>query len=126
MPTRNVVLTVHQEKLITKLVESGCYQNASEVLRASLRLMERREAVAARLAAFCDAACVGFAGLNRGEFKEYVDSEAVENYLNALSRKAINHIETSPSAVSYQPLFDEARGVMLDKTSVRFAVKTPK
>jgi antitoxin ParD1/3/4 len=33
MPTRNVVLTKHQEKLIEILVDSGRYQNASEVLR---------------------------------------------------------------------------------------------
>jgi antitoxin ParD1/3/4 len=43
MPTRNVVLTEHQESFIGKLVGSGRYRNASEVLRESLRLMERRE-----------------------------------------------------------------------------------
>ncbi len=43
MPTRNVVLTDHQESLISDLVGSGRYMNASEVLRESLRLMERRE-----------------------------------------------------------------------------------
>lgn len=44
MPTRNVVLTDHHEDLIARLVESGRYKNASEVMRESLRLMERREA----------------------------------------------------------------------------------
>ena len=43
MPTRNVVLTEHQEAFIGQLVGSGRYRNASEVLRESLRLMERRE-----------------------------------------------------------------------------------
>ncbi len=33
MPTRNVVLTERQEKLIEALVQAGRYQNASEVLR---------------------------------------------------------------------------------------------
>jgi len=42
MPTRNVVLTEHQE-FISQLVGSGRYRNTSEVLRESLRLMERRE-----------------------------------------------------------------------------------
>ena len=37
MPTRNVVLTKRQEKLIETLVGSGRYQNASEVLRDGLR-----------------------------------------------------------------------------------------
>ena len=44
MPTRNVVLTDHHENLIARLVESGRYKNASEVMRESLRLMEWREA----------------------------------------------------------------------------------
>ena len=47
MPTRNVVLTEHQEAFIGKLVGSGRYRNASEVLRESLRLMERRESLEA-------------------------------------------------------------------------------
>ena len=47
MPTRNVVLTEHQEAFIGDLVRSGRYSNASEVLRESLRLMERRESLEA-------------------------------------------------------------------------------
>lgn len=43
VPTRNVVLTDHQAELIEQLVASGQYQNASEVLRDGLRLIERRE-----------------------------------------------------------------------------------
>ena len=44
MPTRNVVLTDRQEKLVDELVGSGRYQNASEVLREGLRLVEQRVA----------------------------------------------------------------------------------
>ena len=40
MPTRNVVLTDHQAHLVEKLVSTGRYQNASEVLREGLRLIE--------------------------------------------------------------------------------------
>ncbi|MBK1700984.1 hypothetical protein CKO22_08615 [Thiococcus pfennigii] len=47
MPTRNVVLTEHQEALIGDLARSGRYRNASEVLRESLRLMERGESLEA-------------------------------------------------------------------------------
>lgn len=43
MPTRNVVLTDHQSAFIDEMVASGRYQNASEVLRAGLRLIEREE-----------------------------------------------------------------------------------
>ena len=41
MPTRNIVLTDHQAALVERLVSSGRYQNASEVLRQGLRLLER-------------------------------------------------------------------------------------
>ena len=41
MPTRNVVLTVHQADMVERLVASGRYQNASEVLRDGLRLGSR-------------------------------------------------------------------------------------
>jgi putative addiction module CopG family antidote len=38
--TRNVVLTPQQSALVDGLVASGRFQNASEVLRAGLRLLE--------------------------------------------------------------------------------------
>lgn len=44
MGTRNVVLTDTQSNLVDQLVASGRYQNASEALRAGLRLLEREEA----------------------------------------------------------------------------------
>lgn len=47
MPTRNVVLTDHHEAFIHRLVGTGRYQNASEVMRDALRSLERREAAAA-------------------------------------------------------------------------------
>lgn len=43
MATRNIVLTDHQEQLVGTLVKAGRYQNASEVLRDGLRLVEEKE-----------------------------------------------------------------------------------
>lgn len=43
MATRNVVLTEAQSAMIDRLVASGRFQNASEALRAGLRLLEREE-----------------------------------------------------------------------------------
>ena len=43
-PTRNVVLTDYEAGLVERLVSSGRYQNASEVLREGLRLAEDQEA----------------------------------------------------------------------------------
>ena len=62
MPTRNVVLTERQEALLEALVKSGRYQNASEVLRDGLRLVEQREAEdAGKLKALRAAARAGLA-----------------------------------------------------------------
>lgn len=67
MPTRNVVLTDHREE-----VKSGRYQNASEVLREGLRLIEMREArEAAKLEALRAAAQVGFAAGRLPDFDSF-------------------------------------------------------
>ena len=72
MPTRNVVLTDHQTSLIEHLVTSGRYQNASEVLREGLRLVEKREAEDAyRLEALRVAAQVGLADIAAGRYKTF-------------------------------------------------------
>jgi antitoxin ParD1/3/4 len=91
MPTRNVVLTDRQEDLIETLVESGRYQNASEVLRDGLRLVEQREAEdASKLRALRKAARVGVDALNRGEFKEFERIEDLREYLANLSQKIVS------------------------------------
>lgn len=43
MATRNIVLTEAQSELVDRLVATGRFQNASEALRAGLRLLEREE-----------------------------------------------------------------------------------
>jgi antitoxin ParD1/3/4 len=64
MPTRNVVLTERHETLIEALIQSGRYQNASEVMREGLRLVESREVgEASKLAALRDAAMTGLASI---------------------------------------------------------------
>ena len=43
MPTRNVNLTDELDSFVLTRVESGRYENASEVVRAALRTLEREE-----------------------------------------------------------------------------------
>ena len=43
MPTRNVNLTDELDSFVLAKVESGRYENASEVVRAALRVLEREE-----------------------------------------------------------------------------------
>jgi len=67
MATRNVVLTDTQSDLVDRLVGSGRYQNASEALRAGLRLLEREEA---ELGDLRDRLSVGLEQVRRGELAE--------------------------------------------------------
>lgn len=43
MPTRNVNLTDDLDSFVLAKIESGRYENASEVVRAALRTLEREE-----------------------------------------------------------------------------------
>lgn len=43
MPTRNINLTDHFDRFVEASIASGRYQNASEVVRAALRLLEQQE-----------------------------------------------------------------------------------
>ena len=71
MPTRNVVLTDSQTHLIDQLIADGRCQNASEALRAGLRLPEREEAemgaLRTRLAGGLAQACAGSLADGTGE-----------------------------------------------------------
>jgi antitoxin ParD1/3/4 len=90
VPTRNVVLTEHLEAVIEKLVKSGRYQNASEVLREGLRLIERREAREdARLNALREAAGVGFADLDRGRFVDFDSFDDLEDHLTRVTEDVL-------------------------------------
>ena len=76
MPTRNVVLSEHQQQLVETLVQSGRYQNASEVLREGLRLIEERERLEnAKLKALKQAARQGWADVSAGRYADVADDE---------------------------------------------------
>lgn len=82
MPTRNVVLTDHQAELVERLVASGRYQNASEVLREGLRLIEARDAnEKARREALLAAVQVGIDDIEAGRYRDFESFEDMERYL---------------------------------------------
>ena len=90
MPTRNVVLTEHQASFVEQLVSSGRYQNASEVLREGLRMIERRETEeATRLAALRQAAQTGIADIDAGRYQTFATPDALGQHL---ARQAIDAI----------------------------------
>ena len=80
MVTRNVVLTDAQEALVQGLVARGRFQNASEALRAGLRLLEEEEAgtadIRARLAE----------GLRQADAGELAEGGAGEVIARAFAR----------------------------------------
>ena len=89
MPTRNVVLTNHHASLVERLVSSGRYRTASEVLRDGLRLIEQREADnAARLEALRSAIGSGVADIEQGRFTTLDSHEAIRSHLTAVAAKA--------------------------------------
>lgn len=91
MPTRNVVLTDRQAEMVDHLVETGRYQNASEVLREGLRLVEREAAQdKARLKALRDAAKVGIEDIEAGRFSSFRSEEALGRHLEELAEAVLN------------------------------------
>jgi antitoxin ParD1/3/4 len=90
MPTRNVVLTDHQAALVERLVESGRYQNASEVLREGLRLVERREAEdEAKLRALRAAVQVGIDDMEAGRYTTLETPEQIDEHISRLTERAL-------------------------------------
>jgi len=89
MPTRNVVLSDHQQAFVEKLVESGYYQNASEVLREGLRLIEQRERLeAARLEALRRAADKGWADIADGRYAD-ISGDRIDAFISELGQQAV-------------------------------------
>ena len=82
MASRNVVLTDRQDKLVNRLVKAGNYQNASEVLREGLRLLESRAAEdAARLAGLRAAAEIGVGDIDAGRFADFDSRKKLAGHL---------------------------------------------
>jgi len=95
MPTRNVVLSEHQQQLVEALVQSGRYQNASEVLRDGLRLVEERERHEdAKLKALKQAARQGWADVSARRYADVADDQ-LEDFVGQLGRRAARAAKTA-------------------------------
>ena len=85
MPTRNIVLTDHQAAFVNRLVESGRYQNASEALRAGLRLLEREEN---EIKALRNQLSTGLAQARAGDLADGSGEDAIRRVFAAARGKA--------------------------------------
>ena len=88
MPTKNLVLTSHQATFVERLVRSGRYHNASEVLSDGLRLVEQREAEdASRLVALRGAIQVGDDDFAQGAFRQFDTPDVLGEHLANVAAK---------------------------------------
>ncbi len=95
MPTRNVVLSERQQQLVETLVQSGRYQNASEVLREGLRLIDQRERLeGAKLKALREAARHGWTDVSAGRYADVAD-DRLEDFVGQLGRRAAQPAKTA-------------------------------
>jgi antitoxin ParD1/3/4 len=84
MPTKNVNLSERQDRFIRQTVKGGQYRNASEVVRAGLRLLEQQQAEARlKLVRLTRLATDAFDAIDRGEHVT-VAVEEVDAFLDAL------------------------------------------
>jgi antitoxin ParD1/3/4 len=85
MPTRNISLTSEQDAFVSKVVDGGEYQNASEAIRDALRvLQQRRKEDALKLKTLRAQLAVGVAELDRGDFTD-VEEADLRSYLKGLT-----------------------------------------
>ena len=95
MPTRNIVLSARQHELVDALVLSGRYQNASEVLREGLRLIEERERLeVAKLKALRQAARQGWADVSAGRYTD-VEDDQLDDFVGQLGLHAARQAKTA-------------------------------
>ena len=97
MPTRNVNLTDHYNQFVESLIGSGRYKNASEVMRAGLRLLEREaKEDEEKLAALRALAAEGFDALDRGEGTTLEGERQVADFIKEIGERAVKRTARRP------------------------------
>jgi antitoxin ParD1/3/4 len=94
MPTKNINLTDHYAEFVEHLVDSGRYKNASEVLRAGLRLLEQRTTEEhEKLALLRNFASAGFHQIDQGQGIEFPDERRLATHIAKLGRRAATRVD---------------------------------
>lgn len=89
MPTRNINLTEHLDHFVESEVTSGRYGNASEVVRESLRLLEKRQQEdQAKLEWLRAAVKKGLDQIDAGEGIEFSSMDDLGAYIHQLGQEA--------------------------------------
>ena len=88
MPTKNVNLSAQQARFIHQSVNRGGFQNASEVVRAGLRLLEQQQqAEKLKLQALQKMLKAGFDDIDRGAY-EMVDLDNLDQFVDKVDSRA--------------------------------------
>ncbi len=80
MSTRNISMTEHYDQFVTSVINTGRYQNASEVVRAGLRLLEDLEKEQElKLKNLQNIAKASFESMDKGEFSTRTFDEIADS-----------------------------------------------
>ncbi|MBN2296065.1 MAG: type II toxin-antitoxin system ParD family antitoxin [Pirellulales bacterium] len=90
MPTRNVNLTEHFDKFVVEQVSSGRFKNASEVMRAGLRLLENQNhEEEEKLALLRSLAAEGFDALDQGQGTVVDNPRDLREFIGRIGLRAV-------------------------------------
>ena len=88
MPTKNVNLSQQQARFVRESVNRGGFRNASEVVRAGLRLLEQQhQAEKLKLQALRKMLKEGFDDIDRGAY-EVVDLDNLDQFMEKVSARS--------------------------------------
>lgn len=93
MPTRNINLTDHYDQFVQQEIDVGRYKNASEVLRAGLRLLEQQKREdEEKLAILRGLTAEGFASLDRGQGVVLESERQLADFISDIGRRAAKRV----------------------------------
>jgi antitoxin ParD1/3/4 len=89
MPTRNVNLTGRYDQFVIGQISAGRFKNASEVMRAGLRLLEQQtREEAEKLALLRSLAAEGFHELDQGRGTAIDGPQELARFVGTIGRRA--------------------------------------
>jgi antitoxin ParD1/3/4 len=94
MPTRNINLTDRYDQFVDELVVSGQYSNASEVMRAGLRLLEgQTREESEKLKLLRSLASEAFSELDQGQGTVVEGEQQLAEFIGQIGRRAAEEVE---------------------------------
>lgn len=94
MPTKNINLTEHYSEFVEQLIASGRYKNASEVLRAGLRLLEQTTTEEQeKLALLRNLATEGFDQIDQGQGIAISNQRQLASHIAKLGLRAAKSVD---------------------------------